>query len=402
VGQAAEPVEQRALLPWVARLLVFVAVVQIFQARAHAVATKRAQLLHGVEALPRQRFVLLVFVEAVAKLVALQVLIEQVWLLHDGVADGDVGVGHWHAEDVAIDAPEVNRLLECIHKLVHVFANERRLHFLGEVLAALRDEQIATEEVLELRLRVLRPVQLSDFIVIEVHQGVLLFIIVPDTHLAVDCAEHVVAVGKLLLRALGLLLHVLRNDSHKLMELARTVHLFHVVCNSCIFLDLRVVREVLQVHVADRVPANSVEKSLLVFFVAFPINHHFVDCDRLVIVAARSHAFVGEARLGVNVQELGASLDALIDPRLIELVPAHVEELLGYFLVLKAILLDDFFQDLLELLLGEVLHACLIANLFHILLQDGLLLCLLSGGKLVDLLKVKLGVLIFEKLVFFE
>ena len=87
--------------------------------------------------------------ESVAELVTFKILVEQIWLLHNGISHGDVGVCQRHVEHVLAYHPEVHSLLQSIDHLEDLFVDKGILDLLRIHLTTLLDENVATDEFSE-------------------------------------------------------------------------------------------------------------------------------------------------------------------------------------------------------------------------------------------------------------
>ncbi len=86
--------------------------------------------------------------ESVAELVTFKILVKHIWLLHNGVSHGDIGVCQRHVEHVLAYHPEVHSLLESIDHLEDRFVDEGILDLLRIHLATLLDKYFTTDEFL--------------------------------------------------------------------------------------------------------------------------------------------------------------------------------------------------------------------------------------------------------------
>ena len=119
--------------------LVQVVVCQARDTRAHAIASQRAQLLERMQFLT-SLILGIVVVILISELVIFQVLIQQIWLLHDSVTHRNVGVSKRHMEHMGARLPEIDRLLKGLDQRELFPLKQLSLHFIREPLAAIIDE----------------------------------------------------------------------------------------------------------------------------------------------------------------------------------------------------------------------------------------------------------------------
>jgi hypothetical protein len=326
---------------------VLIVVTELSLARAHTVAAEGAELLQSVEAFT-SRVLLVVIVHHVAKLVALNILVEHVGLLHDGVAHGDVGVGQREVEHMLAHLPEVDGLLQSLNKREMLPVDDSFLDLFREELPGLRDKDIAGDKLLHVL-----DTSIVDLKVINIYTSEVHFLVISvyvHSHFPVQVSKNLELPFVLELWRVRLLDQVRPNNCKVVVELTGTVHQLHILLNSRVSLGLGVIGKVFEVAETVWVAADLIILVQVPLIVVLLVENEVLSDHRLVLVCLLKELLV-HVNLLALLKELILCRDTPISDHFPDLVPHSFVVLVSQLFRVEPLLVFDFLKNFLNFIL---------------------------------------------------